>query len=640
MTAADVEGASRPSRRLILSAVSALILLAFILPLVALTLNAVKIAGFPLGFWFAAQGSILGLAVLTWMFARRAGGDAAGERLKPALAMAGETVGAAGFLGFVGVTAALGFDGLAFPLGLAAGLAIGCILLAPRFPLYPVRSVAGFLVARFGGPWPRRLALAITGLASVLLLAADLRGAAIAIQSLTAADYVTAVGIATVVLAGLWLVGVFVRARALAGYGFLLVFAVSALVLAAFAYAGGYLPLPHAVYGEALTDLANEEQNLIIKKLADVKSLKPMTSPFLQQSMLNFAGLLLGLALGSAVLPQLVGRHVSRASVAPGAAVRRAARATLLAGLFLTGVPAFAAFARVAMARVFANGMETGALPASLVETSRLQWVELCGSHPATAAEAAAACARMPGARGFLRLQDVAFVPDAYLFSVASVGGLAPWAGMALAVTVVIAGAIVGHGLVAGFLDADAEARRSGTTDPSALDARSAILALLLLLAALIVASFGGTDMASLVAEGLALIASGLFPAVMLGLFWRRMTAAGAAAAMLAGFAVAAVYITGVRVLPVTMFEWTGGLSTAAPNAVRKFAELKAAVETAVSADVRVTAENALNRHAASIANWWGLRPGAAALLGLPAGFIAGLLASLATSIRRSEKAG
>lgn len=631
MTDDEVQGASRPSRRLMLVSITLLLLIALVLPLVALTLNAVKVAGFPLGFWFAAQGSILGLIVLALVFARRAGGDAAGEGVRPALAMAGETVGAAGILGFIGITAALGFDGLALPLGLAAGLAVATLLVAPRVSLYPVRSLAGFFVARFGGLWPRRVALAITAIATVLLLAADLRAAAFAIQSLSGTDYVTGVAAATVVLAAVWLSGVFLKVRGLAELGFAFVLAATALVLAAFAFELGYLPLPHAVYGQALGDLAAEEQNLIVKKLADVKSLKPMTSPFLQQSMLNFAGLLLGLALGSAAMPQLVGRHLTMRSVTPGAATRRVALAALFAGLFLTGVPAFAAFARVSVAKLFAGGMETAALPDSLIETGRLGWVDICGTHGVTAAEVAAACSKVSGTRGFLRLQDVVFSNDAYLFTAAATSTLSAWASLILAISVLVAGAVVAHGLVAGLLGADADARRAGSTDPERLEVRSAILALSLLLGGLIVASFSGLELSALISEGLALMAAGLFPAVVLGLFWRRMTAAGAVAAMVAGFVVTAIYIAGVRLIPVAFFEWTGGLSTASASAVRKFGDLQAAYAAATEAGARDAAEVLLSRHAATIANWWGLRPGAAALLGLPAGLIAGIAVSLVT---------
>ena len=165
------------------------LVLALGLPLAALTLNVVKVAGFPLGFWTTAVFVLVGLAAIALLFAARAGGDRSGEGIGPSLQMAGEAIGSAGVVGAVGVIAAIGYDGLAFPLGIAAGLALLAMAVAPRFALYPVRTIAGFFTARYGGRWPRRLALAIAGIGSVGLLAADLRGGALAVQGVFATDY-------------------------------------------------------------------------------------------------------------------------------------------------------------------------------------------------------------------------------------------------------------------------------------------------------------------------------------------------------------------------------------------------------------------------------------------------------------------
>ena len=122
MTSEDVAGASRPTRRLTIVSVIIWALLAFALPLAALTLNALQVAGFPLGFWFAAQGAFMGLIALVWVFRWRAGGEGQREGIVAPLVFAGEVISSAGFIGFAGMVAALGYDGLAYPLGTAAGL--------------------------------------------------------------------------------------------------------------------------------------------------------------------------------------------------------------------------------------------------------------------------------------------------------------------------------------------------------------------------------------------------------------------------------------------------------------------------------------------------------------------------------------
>ena len=96
MVQGDIAGASRPSGRLTLASLVAWLILALALPLSALTLDFVHIGGFPLGFWIAAQGALIGLAMLAVVYAWRAGGAATGEGLRPALVFAGPRTGAPG----------------------------------------------------------------------------------------------------------------------------------------------------------------------------------------------------------------------------------------------------------------------------------------------------------------------------------------------------------------------------------------------------------------------------------------------------------------------------------------------------------------------------------------------------------------
>ena len=637
MSGSDVESASRPSRRLLGLSLMTWALLALGLPLTALTLNAVKIAGFPLGFWTTAVFVLLALAALALFFAIRAGGEARAEGLSPSLRLAGEAIGSAGVVGAVGAIAALGYDGLAFPLGMAAGLALLAIAIAPRFSLYPVSTITGFFMARYGGRWPRRLALVVAAIGSVALLAADLRGGALAVQGAFLTDYPTGVAVTAVLLALVWLMSALLNVSSGRGVIFAALLVLVFIPVFAYPVVQGRWPLPLFVYGYGLEDLAALEQNLIINKLADVRSLRPMTAPFLQLSMTNFLGVVVALALGLAALPYLLGRHISRATAAPGAAPRRAALATVWVVWFLLALAAFAVFARISVAQELSKGIETAAVPATLLEASGRGWVSLCGITSDDGSEVAAACAKASGNRGFLRLQDVAFTSDGFALAAPSISGLPAFAIWPFWLAAAIAAIVTGNAIISALLAADGEGRRRGSVDASALDARSVVLATALLLAALAVAMLGTMEIPWLFSEGLAIIAAGLFPAVALGLFWRRMSASGAVAAMVAGLAVTGAYIVGARYFPVLMFEWTGFLSDAAPGAVRKFAQLQADYAAAATEEARSAAWWALWRHADGIANWWGLKPAAAVLLGLPAGILAGVVFALVRPQRDAE---
>lgn len=634
MNAGDVTGASRPGRMLTLLSLLAWALVTFALPLLALTLNALQFAGFPLGFWFTAQGAMVGLVGLGWLFVWRARGQHGREGIIGPAVFAGEVIGSAGFIAYAGLIALIGYDALAYPLGVAAGLALMTILIAPRFVLYPVATAAGYFTARFGGVWPRRIMLAILLIATLLLLAADIRGAGLAIGALTGLDLARSFALAAAVLSIIWLGLALAGSWRRWGAVFAVLLAVLSAVLIAIALHQSRLPLPYWSYGFALKDVADAEISLITRKLADVRAIKPMTSAFLQFSMWNFAGIVLAVALGLAVLPQLVGRHVSQAHVAPGEAARRVALTLTLIAIFLCGLAPFAAFARFGIADLVQQGIQVSQLPSSVTEASGAGWLSVCGLQSGANSEIAAACAKLSGHKGLLRLQDMVFDNDAYVFAASRIAGLPYVLWLALAAGAVLAALIAGHAMLSGFLAADAEARRTGPVALRRLDTRSVAVGMLILFGAVLVASSSPSGIAALAGDGFALVASSLFPATVLGLYWRRFGAAGAVVAMIAGFGVSAAYIFGVRLLPVTFFEWTGHLSTASPSAVSKFAQLKAALAAAADADARLKAEAALFDHASGIANWWGLKPAASVLFALP---VAMLTSAAVTFFTRSR---
>jgi cation/acetate symporter len=628
MTDSGLQGACRPSRRLLLSSLILWGVLAFVLPLAALTLNAFKIAGFPLGFLTTAVLVLVLLAAVGTLFALRAGGDDRGEGVAPSLRLAGEAIGSAGVVGAVGIIAAFGYDGLVFPLGVAAGFTLLTIAVAPRFALYPVRGVSGFIAVRYGGRWPRRVALVILFLSSIVLLAADLRGGALAVQGILATDYATGLAMTAVALGVIWLIrSVFEIPRGRGEIFAILLILVFIPVFALPAYEGR-LPLPLFAFGYGMQDLATLEQKMIIGKLANFQALRPMAAPFLRLSMTNFAGFVLALSLGVAALPHLIGRHLSRAHVVPGAVAKRAALGTVWVVWFLLALAAFAVFERLGVAEVLAKGIETAAIPGSLLEASGRGWVSLCGVHSASAADVAAACAKMPGSRGFLRLQDVGFSSDGFALAAPGISGLPVYFFWPLWVAAGLAALVTGHAIVAGLLVADREGRRTGLGDPEALDVRSIALAVAVLFLSLMAALVSGLEIPQLFSDGLALVASGLFPVLVLGLFWRRMSGQGAVAAMLTGLTISGAYILGSRSFPVQMFEWVGHWSEAAPGASARFANLKAAYEAATTAD-QSAAWAQLWQHAAGIANVWGLKPAAVVLFAVPAAVVAGVAFSM-----------
>jgi cation/acetate symporter len=171
--------------------------------------------------------------------------------------------------------------------------------------------------------------------------------------------------------------------------------------------------------------------------------------------------------------------------------------------------------------------------------------------------------------------------------------------------------------------------------DTHAPTSRRLIVSRILLVVVAVVAAYTAStkpaDILAMVSWAFSIAAAGLFPALVLGVWWKRANKPGAVAGIIAGFAVTLYYLVGTRYFAVGFYEMWSGLSGASEAAVAKFAELKAAADAAAP-EAKAAALKALDTHAQTIANWWGVRNISSALFGLPAGFLAMIVVSLLTA--------
>jgi cation/acetate symporter len=103
--------------------------------------------------------------------------------------------------------------------------------------------------------------------------------------------------------------------------------------------------------------------------------------------------------------------------------------------------------------------------------------------------------------------------------------------------------------------------------DPKATTVRRLVVARVLLVAvALIAAAVAGTRPAGIiqmVAWAFSLAAAGLFAPLVLGIWWKRTTAAGAIAGMIVGFGVCAFYLVGTRYFDMPLWFGIRNISSA-----------------------------------------------------------------------------
>jgi Na+(H+)/acetate symporter ActP len=299
-------------------------------------------------------------------------------------------------------------------------------------------------------------------------------------------------------------------------------------------------------------------------------------------------------------------------------------------------LPPLAVYSRIDFEKVLAKGIENAAIPQTFADASELGWVKVCKQNSGNPGELAAACARAPGQRGFLRLQDLDFTTDGFVVAAPFLAGLNRFFQDTLSFSVLLAALLFGNALIAALTGADSEVRMRAVQRRRGLDFRAVALGAGVLVISTVVANVETTGSGLLLAEGFALLAAGIFVPLVLGLHWRHMNSAGAIAAMSIGAFVAGVYLLGVHLWPVEFVRISGALSGAGPAAVRRFADLDAAFNAATDPQARAAAWAALEQQAGAVANWGGLKPAAIVLVAVPFGLLAAVLASLSFKRRKS----
>ena len=392
--------------------------------------------------------------------------------LQNGLALAGDYMSAASFLGIAGLVSLSGFDGLIYSIGWLVGWPIVMFLIAEPLRNLGRYTFADVVAARLRQT-PIRIAAAIGALAVIsFYLIAQMVGAGNLIRLLFGLPYESAVVIVGGVMLAYVLFGgmiattwvQIIKALLLLGGATLM----ALLVLARF----GFNPL--ALFEAAATKYGNGvlSPGRLVNDPIDAMSLS------------------LGLMLGTAGLPHILMRFYT----VPDAKTARTSvgYATAFIGFFylLTFVLGFGAMVllgRDAITRVDAGGNMAAPLLA-----------EVIGGTPFL---------------GFIAAVSFATI-------------LAVVAGLALS-----GAATLSHDLWVNVV-------RGGHANPreELLVARSATVLLAVLAIALGI-TFKGQNVAYMVGLAFAIAASANFPALVLSIFWRRLTTRGAQVSMLAGTA-------------------------------------------------------------------------------------------------------
>ena len=560
-----------------------------------------------------------------------------GSAVVGGLAGATTVVSGAFVLALTGAIFSWGHDGLAFAIGLGAGCLLLQLVIAPRMAQAGATSLAGLFAMQFPGRLAGMTCAGVVVLAMLTLLVAELMAAGLIGARVLGLSYASATAVAAVVVLACFALRGFRGAAWTNGALLpllLIALAVPLVILSAIWYG---VPLPQIAYANALWQVQGLEEMLLEQDLADPAFMRPMLTPFVALTPVNFLGIVLGLAAGAAVVPTVLG-GLSPPLERSARSARSAALWTLgFVVLLLTLFPVAAAYAKLSLATLVADRTPIAELPGWVFTYGRLGLLQICERAATDVESVIAACAALPDGTGALALHDIAIDPDALLLAMPEMTGLSGGAFGLLAVAVLAVVLTTASGPLGAAVRALTGDGR-GAMQEAAASRRQYTLGLalgaLLVGVAAAVASRHPAEVIEVAAWAFTLTAAGFFPALFAALWWRRVTAAGAIAGMFAGLAVVLVYLVGTQQFPVQFYEAQEAISGSGASGDEYFVELKEAWLEAAPGEMKDIARAALDAHARSAASLWGIGNLAAALLALPAGIFALVAVSLLTRAR------
>jgi cation/acetate symporter len=594
-----------------------------------------KILGYLFVFFTLAVYAVIGVMTRTAQISEY---YVAGRRV-PAfyngMATGADWMSAASFVGMAGTLFLLGYDGLAWVLGWTGGFVLVSILVGPYLRKFGAYTVPDFLAFRYGGNFARFLGVIVLVCCSFTYVTAQIYGTGLIASRFLGMQFEIAVFAG---LVGILLCAMLGGMRAvtwtqIAQYIVLIIAYLTPIVILSTQHYG--IPIPELTYGRAILEITAREQQLVKDGLAVLctqqacppGTLRPHIQPFMNYTALNYFGIIFCMMVGTASLPHILMRYFTTPSVRE--ARQSVAWSLLFIFLLYFSAPAYAAFSKL---EVYTNiiGANLDALKPWIYQWGELGLIQICGKNAASADAILAACKAIAGHPGVLRFQDFVINTDVIVLSTPEIAGL-PY---------VISGLVAAGGLAAALSTADGLLLAIANAlshdiyykmlDPNAPTIRRLTVARVLLffvaVASAALAATKPSDILAMVGWAFSLAMAGNFPAIVMGIWWKRATTAGAICGIMAGWGICLFYLVVSRYFPqagVTYFGMTSLLNPETGQALINVAQIMA--DPKWLADVPASAANPM----ASKVGWFDLNNINCGLLGMPLGFLVIIVVSL-----------
>lgn len=435
------------------------------------------------------------------------------------MAIGADWMSAASFIGMAGTIMLLGYDGLAYIMGWTGGYLFLAILLAPQLRKFGRFTVPEFIGDRFNSKSALVLAAICTIIISFTYSIGQLSGSGVVIGRLFEIDVKIGTMIGVVLIAVYSALGGMkgITWTQVAQYIILIIAYLVPVIFMSLQLTGN--PIPWVSYGEIIAKMGELDRELGISEYF---------APFTNGTKWQFLALMFTLMCGTAGLPHVIVRFYTVSTMK--AARWSGAWALVFIGLLYFSAPAYAAFARFILMTEVA-GSQIANLPAwtkSWVDTGKLQVADTNGD-------------------GILQWKELVIANDIVVMATPEIANLGMFVIGLVAAGAMAAALSTAGGLMISISSSFAHDIYYRIINPNATEQKRLAVGRISIVVATLLAGLIALNppgaITQIVAWAFALATGTFFPALVLGVWWKRANAQGTIAGIIIGLAVTLSYI-------------------------------------------------------------------------------------------------
>lgn len=448
------------------------------------------------------------------------------------MATAADWMSAASFISMAGLISFMGYDGSVYLMGWTGGYVLLALLLAPYLRKFGKFTVPDFIGERYYSKTARIVAVLCALIVSFTYVAGQMRGVGVVFSRFLQVDINTGVIIGMIIVLFYAVLGGMkgITYTQVAQYCVLIFAFMVPAIFISIQMTGN--PIPQLGMGSTINDGSGAYLLDKLNGLSTELGFAEYTDG--SKSLVDIFAITLALMVGTAGLPHVIVRFFTVKKVKD--ARKSAGLALLLIAILYTTAPAVAVFARTNLINTvsekkyadmpewFMNWEETGLLKfEDKNQDGVIQYVADKSKNELTVDRDIMVLAN----------PEIANLPN-WVIALVAAGGLAAALSTAAGLLLVIS-ASVSHDLI------------KNVFKPDISEKQELVAARLSAVAAVVVAGYFGINppdfVAAVVALAFGLAAASFFPAIVLGIFYKKMNKEGAIAGMVVGISLMVFYI-------------------------------------------------------------------------------------------------